>query len=340
MSFNNGKLIPIVILNWNGLKDTVECLESLKDSDYLGYIPILVDNGSTEHTFEELVIECSKVFSNLFVFDKGISNLNKSEVEVQYSAFQNTLIVVKSTDNLGFAKGNNIGIDIASKLESEWVLLLNNDTILEKMSLRNLMEFISKHPKYIAVTPQIRYEADKNIIWNCGGNLTLFGSRKYYFAEQSFEVIPNVDYQKITFITGCALLYNFKIVGNLSELYFFGEEDYELSLRINKINYEMACVFDSVIYHKVGSSIKKNSKILGHIYIHYISRLINTKNYYSYFRWLLTKYLSYLYLPILLFKSRLNPLKSVLLIKKIELFIRKNKGVDKNEFIKTISMEF
>jgi GT2 family glycosyltransferase len=243
-----------------------------------------------------------------------------------------TLIIIENNENLGFAKGNNVGIRLAEIMGSEWVFLLNNDTVISKDSLSRLYEHINTDPGISAITPQIRYFNTPEMIWNCGGKLTCFGSRKYFYSGSHYKKAPEKGSREITFITGCALLFKFRETGILSEKYFFGEEDYEFSLRLQKRGLKMICAFDSVIYHKVGRSIKKRSNIKTLIYIQLISRLINTRDYYSYVRWTCTKLLYFIYLPFLLAKSGSNPVDSIRLTRKVDHYVRNNTAVGKSEY--------
>ena len=329
------KLIPIIILNWNGEIDTIDCLKSIRESASSGFLPVIVDNGSNQKSLETLKDQSNRIYKNILFFKKEeLVNFNSKEFSKFSNLFDNdTLIFIENGENLGFAKGNNIGVHIAELIDSEWVMLLNNDTEIEQDSLNKLFEFINANPSFKAVTPQIRLYNPKTKIWNCGGELTHFGSRKYYFADEDYIDAPQFGSREITFITGCALLYKFKETGVLTEKFFFGEEDYEFSLRMKKNKMKMACVFDSIIYHKVGASIKKNSNTLGLIYIHYANRLINTRDYYSTFRWKASKILSYLYIPLLLMKSKINPMKTLPFIIKMNLFIKENYEVNKKDFL-------
>lgn len=328
------KLIPIIILNWNGEDDTIECLNSINQSSKSGFITVLIDNGSTPESLERLKNKCKIIYKNIIFLNKTqILNCQKSFLQLlSVSLTDETLVFIEIGENLGFAKGNNIGIKFAELLESEWVLLLNNDTVVLKNTFYNLAKFIKENPSIKAITPQIRYFEPNTKIWNCGGDLTYFGRQKYNFADRDFTYLPTTGFSKITFITGCALLFNYKETGVLSEKYYFGEEDYEFSLRMKKNGFQMVCVYDSIIYHKIGISRKKNYNPLGAIYIYYINRLINTRNYYSSQRWHILKIFSYIYLPILLLKNRINPLKSISLIFKINLYIRCNTSVSGTEY--------
>lgn len=333
-------IVPVIILNWNGEQDTIECLKSIKISNNNQFLPVVIDNGSKIESLMMLKKNCSLLFSNIYYIKKDqIDNSHSSIVEsIINSQLEDTLVFIENSENLGFAKGNNVGVKIAEILGSEWIMLLNNDTEIEKNSFTNLVRFINEHPDIYAITPEIRFYHEKERIWNCGGDLTYFGSRKYLFANQVTVDRPTKGYSMITFITGCALLFNFKKTGILTENFFFGEEDYEFSLRLKKKGLKMACVHQSIIYHKVGSSIKKNSNGIGQIYLYYINRLINTKVYYTKLRWNLTKALAYFYLPVLLYKNDISVLKSFRLLSLINYYIKNNTKVDYLEFQKAIKI--
>lgn len=334
--------IPIFILNWNGNQDTINCLMSLVKSDLNNFFPVLIDNGSNYQALTNLKSEVKKIFNRvefftkeniLHDFDKHIFRANA------FLKFEDSrLLFIENNENLGFSCGNNIGLIFAKKMNFSWVMLLNNDTIVVCDTFQKLFNFKQKHPEVVAITPQIRLLNNNNIIWNCGGRLSFFGRKKYYFENQDIRSLPKKYFLDIDFITGCALFFNLNETGILSEAFFFGEEDYEFSLRLKKYNKKMVCLLDAVIYHKVGSSIKQNSTILGLIYIHFISRLINTKAYYSHIHWFTTVVLSYLYLPFLLLKSKINPIISFALIFKINRYIKRNSVVYKTEFINSFNI--
>jgi GT2 family glycosyltransferase len=144
--------------------------------------------------------------------------------------------------------------------------------------LTKMVEQLMTDPFPDAVIPQIRYYHDKDKIWNCGGRL-FFGFRKYYYSGKSYRKLPAKRYLRITFATGCALLFNPDIIGLLTERFFFGEEDIDFSYRLMKQNKRMICALDAVIYHKVGQSFNSCSKNVnkGAIFIYYLNRFVNMK---------------------------------------------------------------
>ena len=327
-------LIPVIVLNWNSEEDTLECLNSIKISSTNGFVPVIVDNGSAPESLDYLKYKCGLIFNNIIYI--GLREILTDDASLLlndiYKNTVNTLIFIENGKNLGFARGNNIGIKFAELLNADWVMLLNNDTIVTKDTFSKLIKFKNNNPSIKAISPQIRYYHQSNKVWNCGGLLTYFGSRKYNYANVDYWELPTKDYDIITFTTGCALLFNFKQTGTLSENYFFGEEDYEFSLRINSMGIQMVCLYDSIVFHKVSSTINKRSTLIGTIYLYYISRLINTRHYYSKLRWQITRLLAYMYIPFLLVKNGLNPSKSISLLLRINAYVRKNEKINKTEF--------
>lgn len=278
-------MIYIVVLNWNGTEDTIDCLRSIKRTDYNNFTTIVVDNGSDDDKLQILKEWCFGNFAHVTLYNKEEAEnggLVESEMTHEKQDSKEKLVFISNKENLGFAAGNNVALRYILKINGDYAMLLNNDTVVEENAITKLMNNITANDDYAALTPQIRYFDPNNTIWNCGGKITWFGNRRYFYAEEDISKIPNIILSEITFITGCALLFKPRITGLLSEKYFFGEEDFEFSLRLLKNKQRIACVYDSIIYHKVGCSIKKKIKLsLNAVFLHYVSRLIDHKAYYS-----------------------------------------------------------
>lgn len=274
-------MVAIIILNWNGWKDTIECIESIYNSTGVEFSVIVVDNGSSDDSISKI---------NEYIHKKDFRIFNIREGEVLKETIQHRdFILYELKDNYGFAKGNNYGIRLLAGQPIDYYWILNNDTVVENNALSILQKFMDENRQYVACTPQIRYFSPNNKIWNCGGQL-FFGFRKYYY-EGATDVVFRKDSFDISFVTGCALFVRPELLNENNELFtekfFFGEEDFEFSLRLKKQKMRMACSTRSLIYHKVSASIKKKPKLSG-IYIHYLNRYINVRHHFStieYFIW-------------------------------------------------------
>lgn len=284
--YHEKPFVSIVILNWNGHEDTLACLKSLALCSYDNFEVIVVDNASTDDSVS-IISETVRRWEpaegeKAFAIAGGM-------YDSSHPSGKTDLHLVENIENMGFARGNNRGIACAMAHDPALVLLLNNDTVVEPHFLESLVEFFNTHPEYMAATPQIRYYDEPEKIWNCGGRISSLGVRKYYFGEKHISALPPAGHLDITFVTGCALMLRRELVtahGMLSEKFFFGEEDVEFSLRMKKHGVKMACVLPSLIYHKLGASISKTGRgSLGKIYLYYLNRFIDMKDFMPAWQW-------------------------------------------------------
>lgn len=334
-------VIPVIVLNWNGEQDTLECLKSMRQSAPAGFVPVLVDNGSEPESVERLTEGCSLIYERIrFLNGAELAALDgQSRAELAVYLREDSLVFIQNGENLGFAKGNNVGVRLAELIGAEWVMLLNNDTVVSPQLFRELRAFLNSYPSFLAITPQIRYFEPRTRIQNCGGDLTYFGSRRYRFANRDASAVSATGHSVISFVTGCALLFKYTVVGALTEQFFFGEEDYEFSLRMRKLGLPMACVHGAVVYHKVGASITRSSRPFGAILANYVTRLVNVRQYYSQVRWHATRLLAYLYLPVLLAKNGIDPRKSISTIRRVESYLKTHHAVGRAEFQAMVSSD-
>lgn len=295
--------LAIIILNWNGTEDTIECLQSLKSVPNYSDVFVL-DNNSIEEKYLDLL---KYVESGPYTY-KVVNDdqFNKDVID------DTRLYLIKSKENLGFAKGNNFVANIISKTY-EYVLLLNNDTIVPRYTINNMLNTI-KETQDVAITCDIRYNYDRTALWNAGGCFKWYGDRKYYSQKKIDNAINRgVKYIKAEFITGCALMVDTRYIekfGLFTEQFFHGEEDFNfckmVAIRGGKIGVDLS----SKIYHKVGRSINtaENRRAYNKKILHYTNRVINYKNFYDSFTWKLWRllYLFLISVKLILSKSPIN----------------------------------
>lgn len=225
--------VVIVLLNWNGWRDTLECLESLRNIDYQNYEVVVVDNGSTD----ESVTEISKI---------------KSQIP------NSTLLT--NQENLGFSGGNNTGIRYAMERGADWVLVLNNDTIVEKNFLTEMLAIGESDERMSMVGATICFADKPEMIWhNGGGSFNWFtGSTPKDHGKKSIEY--NEKPTELDFITAACVLVRrevIKKIGMLDERFFLYYEDVEWSLRARKAGFKLVWAPKAKIYHKVHASAGK-----------------------------------------------------------------------------------
>ena len=164
--------VSIIILNWNGWKDTIECLESLYQINYPYFNVILLDNGSEDNSIERIkeytegnfhveseFFKYSKENKPVKIFEyteEEIKSLEGIENEFYSISSNKKLILIKNNKNYGFAEGNNIGMRfILNNLNSDYVLLLNNDTVVDTDFLDELVKVAESEEKIGIVGPKV-----------------------------------------------------------------------------------------------------------------------------------------------------------------------------------------
>lgn len=225
--------VGIILVNYNGYEDTVECIKSIQKIDYKKYIVIVVDNASTDIPTDEQIEYLKK---NSFYY--------------------------RTDKNLGFSGGNNIGIKFAKDNGCSLVLLLNNDTTVEPNFLDKLVTVQLKDYNVGIVTGKIYYFYEKDKIWSAGGMYNRYtGVTSQYGGEESEKLKKSAF---ITFATGCLMLIPMKVienVGYLTESYFLYSEDTDYCQRVLDAGYRIYYCADSIIYHKVSASVGGSSPI-------------------------------------------------------------------------------
>jgi GT2 family glycosyltransferase len=275
--------VSTIILNCNGWKDTLECLESLYQINYPNYQVILVDNHSQDHSLEKIREYCQgniKVESPFFNYNSQNKPINVFEISnketEEISEDQNlnlidpnnpdSLTLIKNDANYGFAPGNNIAIKYTTRMhEPDYVLLLNNDTVVESDFITKLVQTAENNPQIGITGPLIYYYDFKgrtDIIANLGGKVDLTRYPGYYDLTEkgSIDDYPGLKIE-CDWISGASLLLKTKEVPVklLNEHLFFGCEDIDLALNLKKYGFKSVLVKDAHIWHKEGVSRKKRS---------------------------------------------------------------------------------
>lgn len=226
-------LVAIILVNYNGFEDTVECVKSLKNIHYRNYIIVVVDNGSNQ---------------------KNIKEIEYLKANTEY---------VESVQNLGFSGGNNLGIKYCQKYNPDFYLLLNNDTLVENDFLDILVETYDSENIGI-VCGKIKFCDLPSKIWFAGGEINRKnGKVKHwgYFNDDNYKFDYN---QFVTFATGCMWLIpktTIDIVGYLEEDYFLYCEDTDYCYRVLNKGLKILYNGKACIYHKIGSSAGRESDL-------------------------------------------------------------------------------
>lgn len=255
-------MVYIIVLNFNNPNVTLECLESLKCLSFNDYHIILVDNASTD---------------------------NSKDIFYDYLQANQNIIFLRAKENRGYAAGNNIALQYALKQQDmEYCWILNNDTVVTKDSLSKLYEYMEMKPDVGICGSKLVYDWDRNKIQGYGGYFNPVFAKGGICKD--IEKIDRIDY-----VIGAAVFVRRKFledIGLMCEDYFLYCEEIDWAERA-KGKYRIACVPESVVYHKEGASTGGGHEIR--------SRSLLSDYYLLRSKLLFTKKFHKKYLPIVYF---------------------------------------
>ena len=321
--------VAVIVLNYNGWADTIECLESLQRITYPNYQIIVVDNGSTDGSVDKIKAWARgeiPVESKFFDYDPSTKpvqwieydretaeegGIPKKEAELERVASNQRILIIRIEENLGYAGGNNIGIKyVLAKEDSKYICILNNDTVVEPDFLKNLMDGCDG--KTGLCGPVIYEYQSPDKIWSSGGKFNYFTG---FFYNDKKPIDKKTKYT--FFLSGTCWLMNAKMIqeiGFIDEGYFLYAEDVDFCFKLRKKKLKLKVVPNSVIYHKVSSSTGESSPTMYYYFHRSKLRFIN-KNYTGikkFFYLYLNLMIRYLRVMEYLLKNEENLAKSIL----------------------------
>jgi GT2 family glycosyltransferase len=236
--------VAIVTLNWNGLRDTKRCLESLRRTTHPTYDVVVVDNGSTGN-----------------------------DVAILRNTFGDYIHLIENGENYGFSEGSNIGYRYAVRtLDPEYIALLNNDTVVDPDWLSELLKpFSADGSETLGATCSLVRDLahPDQIRYGGGGTMNVFGQ-----ARASTTMEPDTA---VRTLAGAACLVRRSALEKLGELFcrqfFIYYNDIDLSWRLDTLGYRLRYVPTSVVLHKEGASARTAA-------IRERNSVLNTRNKY------------------------------------------------------------
>lgn len=214
--------VAIIVLNWNNYEDTAECLSSLSDLNYPNYQVNLVDNGSTDGSIERL------------------------ETEFEWCE------IIKNRSNVGFAAGVNVGIRRALDSGSDYVLLVNNDMVLDSKTLASLIRTSESHDR-VGITTGIIKKMSSGEVSYAGGKLNILTLSPSKISELQADSNP----YETEYVTGALMLLSANFLeteGLFDEQFFFGMDDADLSWRAHCNGWKLLVDPDVSATHRVSST--------------------------------------------------------------------------------------
>lgn len=220
-------LVYIVVVNWNQPQLTTDCLRSLRTLVYPNYRVLVVDNGSQDDSAEKLRAE-----------------------------FGDWIDVIANETNLGFAGGNNAGIRYALQQAADYVLLLNNDTLVHDLNLLStLVTVFCDNDRIGLACPTIWYADRSEQPWYAGARFSMWRGGGSHLQR------PPTGNQAVDtgYATGCCVMASrcfIEEVGLLDEAFFLYQEDVDWSIRAKRAEFRVVHVPDAHLVHRVSASTK------------------------------------------------------------------------------------
>lgn len=217
-----------MILNWNGMNHTRECLKSIQKISYQNYSVLVIDNASTD--------------GSMTVFRNEFPNIDYLELDSNY----------------GFAGGMNRGLDFLRKNPPDFVGFLNNDIVVAPDFLDHLVNAFNENGKDNIYGPKILYFHKKDKIWFAGGKIDFTFARVTHRGIRQQDCDLYSENIETDYITGCCLFSSWSTANELTgfnEKFNMYGEDVDYCIRAANLGSKCFMISSAKIWHKVSSSI-------------------------------------------------------------------------------------
>lgn len=328
--------VKIIIVNYKGFLDTLECLESLSKLDYEDFQVFIVDNSPDLVSFDIFRQWCDNVYEKPIktIFPEHVYPLESTKCNSLFidedqlfdsKKINERFVFIKANKNLGFAAANNIAISYIKKYQTySWIWLLNNDTIVPNQTLKNFQEYVSNcefDERQGMVGNSLYYYEKQNRVQGIGGSYNKFlgYSRHIKCDELIVDNIGAIFRENVDYIMGASMFLskNFiERVGLMSEQYFLYFEELDWVTRAKRLGIKIGFAPKCGIYHKEGASIGSSdistTKTQFADYYGIKNKILYTRKFYPY---LLPIIYGSLIISILLRMFRKQPDRALMILK-------------------------
>ncbi|GLI36606.1 glycosyl transferase family 2 [Geobacter hydrogenophilus] len=274
--------VYIILVNWNGWRDTIECLESVMRNSYSAFRVIVCDNGSVDGSLERIkawaegrldILPCPGSLRE-YSFPPVPKPLpyveyGRGEAEAGGGAADDgkaRLVLIGTGGNLGFAGGNNVGLRYAlAKGDFDYVWLLNNDTVIHQDALSTMVAGMNKNPAAgICGSTLLHYERPERVQAQGGGYYCKWIGLPWHIGRfrHPMRLLAGRRVEKLmNYVVGASMVVSRKFledVGLMCEEYFLYFEETDWAIRAEG-KYRLMYEPESIVFHKVGSSIGTSS---------------------------------------------------------------------------------
>lgn len=253
-------MVYIIVLNWKGATDTINCIKSILKLEYKNYKVVVCDNDSPDDSYQRIhdcFVEMSN--DNVLTYCEVGNYVESDKLDAKHK--DSNFFLIQTGKNFGFSGGNNIGIKYALKhndLQYAWVL--NNDTEVARDSLTYLVDKMEHDKNYGICGSKLVYFHDKTKIQGVGGKINKMlctSSHLYSNQDASTSYDESAVESKIDYVIGASMFISSTFineVGLLCEDYFLYYEEIDICNRARLAGYKIGYSDRSIVYHKEGAS--------------------------------------------------------------------------------------
>jgi GT2 family glycosyltransferase len=220
--------VAVIVLTWNGRDLTMECLDSLRPSASAAVELVVVDNASSD-----------------------------GSVAAIRERFGEAVTLIENDANVGFARGNNVGIEYALMRGARYILLLNNDTAVAPDLIERLVAPLEADEAVGITTPKILFYTPPDRIWFAGGEVHLArGTARHIGIRETDRGQYDVE-RDTGYATGCALMARREVyerVGMLDPTYVAYFEDTDFCMRARQAGWRIRYTPTARVWHKISAS--------------------------------------------------------------------------------------
>ena len=253
-------LVCIILVNWNGWRDTLECLASLQKISGTQHRIVVCDNGSTDDSVQQIAAWAQKLSIACKQYDRDGAEKGRERTGDPW------LTVIRSDENLGFAGGNNVGLRYGlARAGFDYFWLLNNDTVVKPDSLTLLVARMQGDPAIGICGSTILDYTKRDKILALGGGRYLFWLGVPWHHGRLYRYAPDINQKRaetrMNYVEGASMLVSrsfLEQIGLMNEEYFLYFEELDWTLR-SRGRFRLGYAPASIVYHKVGASIGTSS---------------------------------------------------------------------------------
>jgi GT2 family glycosyltransferase len=235
MSAQQEGLQPVVwyvILNWNQPQMTADCLDSLAQQSYHSFRVLVVDNGSKDGS--------AALLRERFAW----------------------ATILELPENIGYSAANNVGIDYAMRQAADYVLLLNNDTIVDPLMLETLLRAIEADPNVGVASPKMLFFDQPEVIWSAGAQIDWGSGRTFSLRQGEVDRGLDGEPEKVSFVSGCAMCIRRQAIeetGALDPRFFIYYEETDWCARAGAAGWKILYVPQARLWHRVSAAMGATS---------------------------------------------------------------------------------